>query len=362
MRPTWAEVNLQAIRDNMKTTREIAGKNASVMAVVKADAYGHGAVEVSKTLSSTGVEMFGVATLEEALELRENGINEPVILLGGIQPDETDCVLENDFIPSVYLRSTIQDMQRVASRFKKEFRYHLKIDTGMSRLGFMKEDIDDIISLISGYDNLKLDGIFTHFSSADDQDITYTQQQISEFRDIVRKFNDAGYYPKYIHMANSAAIQRFPESISNLVRPGIMIYGASSFKGNGLKNVMSVKSRIIQTKVIKKGTPVSYGCGYRTGRKTNIAILPVGYADGYLRSLSNKAYVSLKNDIAPVIGAVCMDFTIIDITDIPNVGVGDEVVLFGDGKVSIEDVARWGNTIPYEIMTIVGKRVRKVFT
>lgn len=361
MRPTWAEINLKAVQNNYKITRDLAGSSTSVMAIVKADAYGHGAAEISEILSRSGVEMFGVATLEEAMELRENGIVQPVVILGGIQPDETECVVENGFIPTVYDKSTLEHLQRAVSGNNIVCRYHIKIDTGMSRLGFLKGEVDDLIDAVSTYENLVPEGIFTHFAAADENDRSYTEYQISEFNQIVKRFDKAGVYPKFVHMANSAAIQRFPESICNMVRPGIMIYGACSFNDTKLEPVMSVKSRIIQIKKIPQDTSVSYGCRFRTKRETTIAILPVGYADGYLRNLSNRAYVSFKGQRVPVIGSICMDFTILDVTDVQGAKVGDVAVLFGDDNISIEEVARWGNTIPYEIMTIVGKRVRKVF-
>lgn len=361
MRPTWVEINLNSVRKNFETVRNITGNDTSVMAVVKADAYGHGAVEVSRVLSDSGVEMFGVATVEEAMELRDNGISEPVIILGGIQPEEAESVIASDLVPAVYDISTLEIMERAAVKIGKRGHYHIKIDTGMSRLGFLGEQIEELIENVQRYKNIVPEGVFTHFASADDTDCSYTRHQIELFDKVVQKFKRTGINPKYIHMANSAAIQKYRETISNLVRPGIMIYGACSYNNTFLEPAMSVKSKIIQLKELPPGIPVSYGGSFRTSRKSRIAVIPVGYADGYLRNLSNRAYVSLKGRKVPVVGTVCMDFTIIDVTDVNNTTVGDEVVLFGNGEISIEQVACWGDTIPYEIMTIVGKRVRKVF-
>ena len=361
MRPTWVEIDLNAIRYNINTTRNIVGKSVSVMAIVKADAYGHGAVEVSKVLSESGVEMFGVASIEEAIELRENEIDKPIVLLGGIQPGEEESVLRNDLITSVYLFSTLDELNKTAKKIGKPCKYHIKFDTGMSRLGFSRSDVDKVLKKITRLNKLELEGVFTHFACADQNDSTYTDYQLKEFQGILNKFETSGRHPDYIHMANSAAIQRFPHSYGNLVRPGIMIYGACSVKGVTVQAAMKMKSRIIQIRELPAGTSVSYGCRFKTKKESRIAVIPVGYADGYMRNLTNKAYVSVKGHMAPVVGTVCMDFSMIDITELNDINIGDEVTLFGDENISIEDVAEWGNTIPYEIMTIVGKRVRKVF-
>lgn len=361
MRPTWVEIKLGAIKHNLQTVKNITGRDISVLAVVKADAYGHGAVEVSRALSESGVDMFGVATLDEGMELRESGINEPVVLLGGIQDDEAETALVNGLIPAVYLLSTLEKISEVALRKNSQYPCHIKIDTGMSRLGFAADEVEDVVRYLSEHKEIQIKGIFTHFSSADVPDCGNTEKQIQSFREIIQLFRKKNIQPEYIHMANSAAIQRYPESFGNLVRPGIMIYGACATGDLHLEPAMCLKSRIIQLKKLPAGIPVSYGGTYVTRGESIIAVIPIGYADGYLRLFSNNAEVSVKGVRAPVVGTVCMDFTMVDVTHIKNVSTGDEVILFGNESVSVDDLAERGGTIPYEVMTIVGKRVKKVF-
>lgn len=361
MRPTWVEIDLQSIKNNLETVKSIIGDRVSILAIVKADAYGHGAVTVSKTLVNYGVSKLGVATLEEAMELRESGINKPVIILGGVQKNELDEVIKHGIIPTIYDLQILEDLSNAAKKINKNYSYHLKIDTGMSRLGIKFEDIDRFFDNHSRYNNLRLDGLFSHLATADEISNEYTNNQINLFNESLARFRELNIDPSYHHLANSAAIQNFPESHGNMVRPGIMIYGAGELNGYRLSPVMKLKSKIIQIKKHDEGTSVSYGGTYITDKKSLIATVPIGYADGYLRVLSNKAFVSVNGQRAPVVGRVCMDFIMIDVTEINNVKVGDVVTLFGDGNVSINDVSGWADTIPYEIMTLVGKRVHRLF-
>ena len=361
MRPTWVEIDLHSIKSNLATVKSIVGDNVSVLAIVKADAYGHGAVTVSKTLISCGLEMLGVATLEEAMELRESGINHPIIILGGIQKDELDDVIKHGIIPTVYDLEILEELSNAAKKINKNYIYHLKIDTGMSRLGIKHQDIELFFEKHAKYNNLRLEGLYSHLAMADEITSDYTGKQIKLFFESLERFKKLNIEPEYHHLANSAAIQNYPDSHGNLVRPGIMIYGAGSFNGFKLSPVMKLKSKIVQLKHHDKGTSISYGGTYITEKKSQIATVPIGYADGYLRILSNKAYVSVNGKRAPVVGRVCMDFIMVDVTEINNVNVGDVVTLFGDGNVSLNDVAGWADTIPYEIITLVGKRVHRIF-
>jgi alanine racemase len=361
MRPTWVEIDLHSIKTNLNTVKGIIGDNVSILAIVKADAYGHGAVTVSKILINNGVEILGVATLEEGMELRESGINHPVIILGGIQKDELDDVIKNSMIPTIYDIGILEELSNAAKKINKNYSYHLKIDTGMNRLGIKHENLDLFFENHARYNNLRLEGLFTHLSMADEITNDYTNMQINLFFESLNTFRKLNIDPEYFHLANSAAIQNFPESHGNLVRPGIMIYGEGSINGYKLSPVMKLKSKIIQLKSHDKGASISYGGTYVTDKKSLIATVPIGYADGYLRILSNRAFVSLNGKRAPVVGSVCMDFVMIDVTKINNVKVGDVVTLFGDGNVSLNDVAGWADTIPYEIMTLVGKRVHRLF-
>ncbi|HEX3034576.1 MAG TPA: alanine racemase [Thermodesulfobacteriota bacterium] len=361
MRPTWAEISLNSLKSNFLQVKRIVGKDIGVMSVVKADAYGHGAVAVSKTLVDLGSEMLGVATVEEALHLRESGIKAPVVVLGGIQPEEAEIVIKNDLAPSIFSISSAQALDQFAERFGKKARLHLEVDTGMNRLGFELGEIPAFLKQLTGLANLEMEGMFTHFANAEGKSRDYTLNQISVFNKMLSLVNLAGLYPKYTHSANSAAIQRYPQSHMNMVRPGIMLYGSGKVGDCELCPVMRLKTRIIQLKRLPAGTPVSYGGTFVTTKPTTIATLPIGYADGYSRILSNRARVSIKEFTAPVVGAVCMDFTMIDVTEVPGVNVGDEVVLLGDERVSVEDVANWSETISYEVLSTVGERVPRVY-
>jgi alanine racemase len=361
MRPTWAEIDIDSLKSNFLQVKRIVGENVGIISIVKADAYGHGAVAVSRALVESGSDMLGVATIEEALELRESGIGVPIILLGGVQPDEAERVVKNGLIPSLFSLSTAQVINRYAEKTGRRVKYHLKVDTGMSRLGVGVEDICESLKVLSGFRNLDMEGVFTHLANADSEFGDFTLKQISVFKTVLSLVRHAGFYPRYIHMANSAGIQRFPESHMGLVRPGIMLYGSGRMGDYDLKPVMRLKTRIIQLKNLPTATPVSYGGTFVTRRPTVIATLPIGYADGYMRRLSNRARVSIRGFTAPVAGTVCMDLTMIDVTEVPGVRVGDEVVLFGDERVSVEDVARWADTISYEVLSITGKRVPRVY-
>ncbi len=387
MRPTWAEIDINSLKSNFLQVKRIVGKDVGVISVVKADAYGHGSINVSKALIESGTNLLGVATVEEALELRYSGIDSPILLLGGIQPDEVEIVIKNNLIPSLFSLASAHAINTYAEKIGKKVRYHLKVDTGMNRLGVGLSEICDFLEDLLNFRNLELEGVFTHFANADVDSREPTLKQISVFNMILSLINRAGLNPKYIHSANSAAIQRFPESHMNLVRPGIMLYGAGRMGVCGeplgrstlstssgltaqdipsrtnfeLKPVMKLKTKITQLKRITAGTPVSYGGTFIASRPSIIATLPIGYADGYMRRLSNRAKVSIRGFTAPVVGTVCMDMTMVDVTEVPGAIVGDEVVLFGDEMVSADDVARWADTIPYEIFSITGKRVPRVY-
>ncbi|MGH7802412.1 MAG: alanine racemase [Thermodesulfobacteriota bacterium] len=387
MRPTWAEIDINSLKSNFLQVKRIVGKDVGIISVVKADAYGHGSVNVSKALIDSGSNLLGVATVEEALELRGSGIDSPILLLGGIQPDEVEIVVKNDLIPSLFSLASAHAINTYAEKIGKKVRYHLKVDTGMNRLGVGLSEVCDFLENLLNFRNLELEGVFTHFANADADSKEPTLEQISVFNVILSLINQTGLNPIYIHSANSAAIQRFTESHMNLVRPGIMLYGAGAIGACGepldrstlstssgltaqdipsrtnfeLKPVMKLKTKITQLKRITAGTPVSYGGTFIASRPSIIATLPIGYADGYMRRLSNRAKVSIRGFTAPVVGTVCMDMTMVDVTEVPGAIVGDEVVLFGDEMVSADDVARWADTIPYEIFSITGKRVPRVY-
>jgi alanine racemase len=362
MRPTWAEIDISSLKSNFLHVKNLLRKGISIMSIVKADAYGHGAIAVSKTLFDLcGSQLFGVATVDEALELRESGIRAPILVLAGINPNEAETVVKLGLTPTVYSLRIASILNHYASKLGVQIGYHLKIDTGMTRLGVGIEELHGFMAEVLRFKNLKMEGLFSHLANADMELANYTMKQIRIYEDIHSIVNQAGIFPKYLHIANSAAVQRFPASHLNLVRPGIMLYGSGIDQKVKLSPVMKLKTRVIQLKKIPPGVPVSYGGTFITKRPTVIAILPIGYADGYMRTLSNRAKVSTKGYCVPVVGKVCMDLTIIDVTDVPEIKEDDEVILFGDGLVTVEDVARWAGTISYEILSITGKRVPRVY-
>lgn len=361
MRPTWAEIYLGALQHNFMLVKELVGERVSVLSVVKADGYGHGAVEVSKTLVEAGTDMLGVATVEEAMELRDYGIEVPIMLLGGIRPEEAGLAVRNNLVPCLFSIDIARALDKAASSNGAVAPYHLKIDTGMTRLGVRPEDLRGFLGELTELRNIRMDGVLTHLASAFTESTDYTESQLRDFLRHSETVRAHGHSPKFIHSANSASVKRFPHSHMDLVRPGIMLYTAEGGEGLELRPVMRLKSRIIQLSRVPAGTPVSYGGTYVTSRPSVIATLPIGYADGYLRKLSNRALVSLHGKTAPVTGTVCMDLTMIDVTDIPEVRVGDNVTLFGDELVSVEQVAAWADTISYEILSIIGKRVQRIY-
>jgi alanine racemase len=362
MRPTWAEIDINSLKSNFLHVKKLIGNDTGIMSIVKADAYGHGAVAVSKALFELcGSQLFGVATVDEALELRESGIKAPILVLAGIYPLEAETVVKSELTPTIYSLEIASTLNDYASKLGVQVGYHLKVDTGMTRLGVGIEELHGFMDQILRMKNLKMEGLFSHFANADMELGDYTLQQIAIFKDFHSIINQAGVFPEYLHIANSSAIQRFPLSHMNLVRPGIMLYGSGINQKIKLSPVMKLKTRVIQIKRVPPGIPVSYGGTFVTKRPTVIAILPIGYADGYMRTLSNRAKVSTKGYSAPVVGRVCMDLTIIDVTDVPGIKEDDEVVLFGDELVTVEDVARWAGTISYEILSMTGKRVPRVY-
>lgn len=361
MRRTWAEINLQNLKHNFQQVRVLVGENVGILSIVKADAYGHGAVEVSKALVEAGTEMLGVATVEEALQLREYGVEVPILLLGGLRPEEVKDAVEFDLTPFLFSIEVAEALDNESAKADKKTLYHLKFDTGMTRLGVRNEDSKEFLGELTKFEHIEMEGVLTHLSNAFADEDENTYNQIAALNEIVGLVKQKGFDPPYVHAANSAALQKYPESIYNLVRPGIMLYGSGNYSGMDLRPVMKLKSRIIQLSRVPKGTPISYGGKFVTDRPSVIATIPVGYADGYTRNLSSKGMVSIKGVLAPVRGDVCMDFIMADVTYIEGVSVGDEVVLFGDELVSVIDLAQMAGTISYELLSHTGKRVPRIY-
>ncbi len=358
MNRVWTEIDFNALRSNVELSARTVGKDVGITAVVKADAYGHGAVEISRKLAKLPpVVMLGVSSVEEGLEIRESGVSAPVLVMGVTQDCLVADAVKAGLTLSVFTENCLNSLSKAAKKSGKKVEYHLKIDTGMARLGATREDVFDLMEKARTLPGLNLAGVFTHFAHSSASEPEPTFKQIAEFNSVVSDLENSGVRPYFKHMANSAAIQRFSESFGNMVRPGIMLYG-SSFEKNGLAPVMKVKTSVVRIRKIGAGKPIGYGGTFKTKKSSLLATIPVGYKDGYYRSLSNRARVSVNGVSVPVVGEVCMDFTTLDITGVPQVKIGDEVILFGGEGIFVEDVAQWAGTIPYEIMTLIGGKVR----
>jgi alanine racemase len=335
--------------------------------MVKANAYGHGAPAVSKTLAAAGGDAFGVATLEEGVELREAGIREPIVVLAGAYEDQLDQFFNRTLTPVVHELNRLKQLEAALDRRGATLDVHLKVDTGMGRLGLVAADREVWLPEIKKLKALKIVGLFSHFSHAENVEGDYTKKQLEVFNLLLAKLSSASVAPPLVHFANSAATITLPAAYFDMVRPGIMLYGVypspSMADQITLKPALSWKTRILQLKKVPGGTSISYGQTFITQRESLIATLPVGYADGYQRLLSNRGEVLVGAHRAPVVGSVCMDLTLIDVTDIKNVKQGDEVVLLGRqgaAEISADEIAAWVNTISYEILTSISARVPRI--
>ncbi|WP_457636055.1 alanine racemase [Persephonella sp.] len=351
---SWAEISRDRLIHNVKTI--YSSINKQIFAVVKADAYGHGALKISKILQEIPyVKYLCVATAEEGKELREKGIKKDILVLGGILRDEIKCFKEYSLVPVV---SDFEQLKIVKENNIQKI--HIKIDTGMHRLGFLPDEVEDLTKKING---LKVEGLMSHFPSAD-TDPEFTQKQITEFEKVVKKFRSYGIDPEYVHLQNSAGLM-YDCNYCNAVRIGISIYGEKPSDSFNIpvKTVMSVRSKIITVKEIKKGQTVSYGGRFKADRDMKIGVVAFGYADGLPRELSNRGYFLINDRKVQIVGTVTMDMTIVDLTDIEDVKPMDTVTIVGkDGKNEIyfDDIAKMCRTIPYEIMCRISKRVRRV--
>ncbi len=367
-RPTVAVIDRSALRHNFTALRERVPPSVKVMAVVKANAYGHGAVEVASELESQGCDCLGVALCEEGVGLREAGITAPIIVLGGTYPDQIKGLLHYNLTPVVFDMRILSELNDMAREARRVVDIHLKVDTGMGRLGLLPHQVPPFLDRLKGLDHIHLAGVLSHFATADEEDRNYAERQLASFLAVVETIRGRGYDPKLIHMANSAAAVDLPASHFNLIRPGIMLYG--SYPGRqfrekiDLKPAMKIKTEILQLKKVPKGFPVSYGRRYVTGRESVIATIPAGYGDGYPRSLSGSGELLVRGKRAGVTGTICMDLTMLDVTSIEGVSVGDEVVLLGrqgEEEIRVEEVAERAGTISYEIFCNISARVPRVY-
>lgn len=368
-RPVWAEIDLDKIEYNIRNIKELA-KDKEVIGVIKADAYGHGAIDIAPILLRNGVSRLAVATLTEAMELRRENISAPIIILGYTPTDFAEDLIKYDIEQTIYTLEDAQKFSNIAEKLNKKVKVHIALDTGMGRIGFLpnEESIENIIKIykLKGIDIV---GLFTHFSTADEENKEYTNKQYKILEDFCKELEMIGINIPFKHAANSATIMDLPSMYLDGVRAGIVLYGYyPSNEVNKerlkIKPAMTLKAKIAHIKVLEKGAFVSYGRTYKVNETTRVATIPIGYADGYLRALSNKGKVIVNGKLVPVIGRVCMDQLMIDITNINNVNVDDEVILLGECdnvKYNADDMADAVGTINYEIICMIKGRVPRVY-
>ncbi len=366
-RPTVALINREAIKHNYARIKEKLSPSTEIMAVVKADAYGHGDTMVAGVLEEAGCRLFGVATVDEAVGLREGGIKADIVVLGGIYPPDIDDLMEFNITPVIFDMDTAILLNKRAEKRGIKKGVHIKIDSGMGRLGLF---VDQVVSFFGEFKNLAslaVEGILSQFSEVDDPERSYSRKQLATFLKAVSIVQGMGYAPSHIHMANSAAIVDFVESHFNLVRPGIMLYGV--YPSMRLKDkivlrpVMELKSQILQVKKVPPGFPVSYGRSFVTTRESLIATIPMGYGDGLPYGLSGKGEVLIRGKRVPIIGRVCMDLTMVDATAVEGIEPGEEVVLMGSQEgesITAEEIAQKSGTIPYEVLCNISHRVPRL--
>jgi len=366
-RPTYAEIDLANLRFNFQSAKRFIGEEFQYMAVVKANAYGHGAVEGAAALVDEGIDWLGVALLEEALELRNAGISIPILCLGGLAAAQESAAIANDITPVVFNLEQARRLSRAARQSGRTAKVHIKIDTGMGRLGIRWSEINDFIESFKTLQNVEVEALMTHFAAANDPEQTeFTQLQTDRFYRSVGMFEAAGIRPDFVDLANSPAAVAYPQSRPNMVRLGGILYGLDrdvlppEIKGPELHPVMSLYSAVADIKEIPAGETVGYGRTFQTERLTRIALVPIGYNDGYLRGLSNKTNVVIHQKFAPVVGRISMDWTIVDVTDIQSVSIGDRVTLIGregDIEITAAELAALCDTISYEITCGISGRV-----
>lgn len=371
-RPTYAEIDLSALKHNYQLIRSSIPQKTEILAVVKADAYGHGFMDISRELESLGVNAFGVAFLAEGIQLRKSGSDKPILLLGGVYPGQERKCIGYNISTAVFTLEQAQALNAAAGKLFRKAQIHLKVDTGMGRLGVPYHEVPQFLAELKKLPNIALEGLISHFASADELDESgqyFTRQQAERFAWALAEIRKAGFKPRYVHIANSAAalLRDIPDC--NLIRPGITMYGAlpsADFQGKlDLKPVMRLKSRIAMLKWVDAGTTISYARRFTAGQRTLIASVPVGYADGYPRALTNRGEALVRGVRAKIAGTVCMDWVMFDVTGIEGVAVGDTVTLMGPDDagqcIYAEELAAWADTIPYTIFCGISKRVPRVY-
>lgn len=365
-RPTWAEIDLLALSANLQAVRNRVG-DRPILAVVKANAYGHGAAGVARALVQEGVERLGVAIPEEGIELRQAGVSAPILVLGGFAPGQADLLLQHDLVPAVYRPDQVEALSRAASRRGVHAPVHLKVDTGMGRLGVPAGDVPAFADRVARAPSIRVTGAFSHLAVADDPADPFTGLQIDRLREAVLALRGRGLVPEEIHLANSAAIMDHPPAWLTLVRPGLVLYGyppSPKVTPLPVKPVLSLKSRIIFIKEVPAGSSLGYGRTFVASRTTRVASLALGYDDGLPRLASNRGFVLVRGRRAPIAGRISMDLTTVDVTGVPGVALGDEVIVIGacgGEAIGADLVASWADTISWEVLCGIGSRVPRLF-
>lgn len=373
-RPTWAEIDLNQLAANFKRIKQRVAATARIMAVVKANAYGHGAVECARRLAAEGADWFGVALPEEAIQLRNAGITQPVLCLAGFWPGQAAACIQHRLTPVIYRLDMLDALNQTAAEAGAIVDVHVKVDTGMGRLGVRFDQMSEFVGALERFPNVRIDGLMTHLAAADDNACRpLTVDQIRRFDETVEAFRARGYRPTHLHLANSAGVYGHRESWGNMVRPGGVLYGLwrdvlpLSVSNPQLVPVMSLHTRIIMLKWVPPGETIGYGCTFEASRRSLIATLPIGYHDGYMRGFSNRSHVIVRGVYAPVVGRISMDLTLIDVTDVAGADLHDQVTLLGrdrrnpDLRIKAEDLARIAGTLSYEVTCGVGDRVPRVY-
>jgi alanine racemase len=366
-RPTRAEIDLGALTENFRLLAQRAAPRET-LAVVKADAYGHGAVACARALEEAGARWLGVATLEEGIELRKAAVRARIVILNGLFAGQAQACLAHDLTPVVYRLATLEELDSAAREGSSRARAHLKVDTGMGRVGVPDAELPAFAAELKRFRHVEIEGLVTHLADADLADQDYSERQVARFEAAVAVLEAAGHPLRLRHFANSAATATGLEGAADLVRPGILLYGArpaADFDpGLPVKPVLRLVTETVFVKRVPPGTPLSYGRTFVTARESVIATLPLGYADGLSRKLSNRGRVLIRGRRLPIVGRVCMDLTLVDATEIPDLEIGEEVVLIGDQggeHIDVEEVAGWAETINYEILCAVSRRVPRLY-
>ncbi len=361
---TWAEIDLDAIAHNVRAIQAHVGPDTAIIAVVKANAYGHGAVPIAQTVLENGATRLAVARLEEGIQLRQAGITAPILVMGYTLPAQASAFVRWDLTPTVNTLEGAQALSAAAEATGRRRAVHVKVDTGMGRYGLLPGEVVDFVRALAALPGLTLEGLYTHFAVADLADKSYTHRQFSRFLEVVQAVEAAGFSIPLKHAANSAATLDLPETHLDAVRPGLILYGMRPSDevepAIPLRPALTLKSHVARLRTLPSGSSISYGRTYITTRPTPVALVPVGYGDGYHRLASNRGAVLIRGRRAPIVGRVCMDQFVVDVSDIPGVAQDDEVVLIGrqgDEVITAEEVAGWVETINYEVTTSLLPRV-----